>query len=112
MKKSDVIKKQKGGIKWYKHVESVIGVDKIIDKTIKISTEFPDIWPNRWDNVHWSFGNAFRSYYDDKNYNVPRIRNNNQASFNLDEVLTNEQINYIKEQLNIKEPYVDCWARS
>ncbi len=117
MKKEDVIKNQKYGIKWFKHVESFIGIEKIIEETINIHKKLPNVWcspknPNKWLNIHWAFMNSFRNFYEDKNYNIPKIRNNGQASFNLDEVLTNDQINYIKQELNIIEPYIDCWERS
>jgi Iap family predicted aminopeptidase len=117
MKKEHVIKNQTSGIKWYRHVESHVGVDLIISQAIEIATDHPNVWvsrdnPNRWDNVHWAFGNAFREIYDDPKYKVPARRNNGQSAFNLDEVLTDAQIQYIKERLNIVEPYTDTWKRS
>lgn len=116
MKKSYVIKNQTSGIKWYKHVESIVGVDAIIEKTINISKEFPDTWvvkgvTNRWPNVHWAFMNAFVDIYDDPSYAIPKFKNNGTSAFNLDEVLSNVQIEHIKLSLGIVEPYVDTWVR-
>lgn len=116
MKKTHVIKNQTSGIKWYKHVESFVGVDKIIEETINISKQHPDVWvlksnPNRWANVHWAFMNAFGNLYDDPSIKIPRCRNNGVCCFNLDEVLTDQQIDYIKKSLGIVEPYVDNWIR-
>lgn len=116
MKKSYVIKNQAAGIKWYKHVESAVGVDTIIEKTINISKKFPDTWvvkgvTNRWSNVHWAFMNAFRDIYDDPSYGISKFKNNGTSAFNLDEVLSDEQIQHIKLSLEITEPYVDSWVR-
>ena len=116
MKKSYVIKNQAAGIKWYKHVESAVGVDTIIEKTINISKEFPNTWvvkgvTNRWSNVHWAFMNAFRDIYDDPSYGISKFKNNGTSAFNLDEVLSDQQIQHIKLSLEITEPYVDNWVR-
>lgn len=113
MKKQFVIANDRQGIRWYKHVLTEFTVEQIIEKAIEISRQSPTTWANldgtkRWGNIHWSFGNAFRSLYDTMRV---KCRNNSMSSFNLDEVLTVEQIQYIATQLNVNEPYEDCWKR-
>jgi hypothetical protein len=112
MKKEDVIKNQKCGIKWYKHVESHVGKQSLIDTTIDIHLEMPNIWDSGgkpWNNIHWAFGNAFRNEYDKMKV---KIRNNDRSSFNLDEVLEPSDIEYIKTKCNISLPYKDSWERN
>ena len=110
-KKLDFINKEKGGIKWYKHVEKHYGVQAIIDKAIEYHKQFPKTWDTGgkpWSNIDWAFGNAFRDLYDEME---TKLRNNGQSSFNLDEVLNDEQIDYIAKSCNINIPYVETWKR-
>ena len=55
--------------------------------------------------------NAFRDIYDDPSYAIPKFKNNGTSAFNLDEVLSDVQIEHIKLSLGIVEPYVDNWVR-
>ncbi len=108
MKKNDVIKNKRCGIKLFEHVKSSKGLDSIISSTLEIYKRYPNTWKHTWDTVHWAFNNACMSLYREMDV---KIRNNGQMSFNLDEVLTDEEIKYIAKELKILIPYYEVWKR-
>lgn len=114
MKKADVIKNKKCGIKWFEHILTEFTIENIIEDAIIIHKQYPNTWvrighPEEiWNNIHWAFGNAYLNLYAKMKV---KFKNNGQSSFNLDEVLTEEQIKYLSDKCDIKFPYKDCWER-
>lgn len=107
--KQDVISNKRCGIKWYEHVLNEYDQQLIIDNAIDIYKEFPTIWGPGWPTMHWAFHNSFREAYSKMKV---KFRNNDQSSFNLDEVLSPAEIEYIKQKTGITDEYKDCWSRN
>jgi len=108
MKKSYIIQHKKSGIKWYEHVLTEFTIDEILALTIEINKKFPDTWVEGWNNIHWAFNNAFIELYQKMKV---KVQNNGQCCFNLDEVLTQEQIKYLSKECNVPLPFVETWKR-
>ncbi len=75
----------------------------IIEKAIKISKQFPDIWGGSWSNFDWALGNAVREVA------YPNSTKDIGMTWNADDVLTSEDLDYIKISLNIKTNYTQTF---
>lgn len=105
--RENVIKNRECGLKKLDNLLTVCTIYEIIEETITICNQFPDIWggsdwgSTRWGNVHWGFHNALYDIYDKR----CGIRKDFQFSTNLDECLSDEQIKYIADKCNITDKY-------
>ena len=105
--RENVIKNRECGLKKLDNVLTICTVDEIIEETIRICNEYPDIWGRGWGNVHWGFHNALYNICD----KLCGIRKEFQFSANLDECLSDEQIKYIADKCNITDKYMGIRER-
>jgi len=106
--KEQVISERKCGLKYLDKAVAFVGMQVILDETIKIRKESPDIWGTGWSNVDWAFGNAWR----DVLWKNKLASGDIDSTENLDEALTPEQMQYLADNLNLDlSTYEPCWKR-
>lgn len=110
MKKIQVVTERRCGLKkWDNLILLGLNIQDTIDKTIEIYLKHPMVYDNRpnkeWSNVSWAHCNGMYEIGDTYNVNM------NGITYNLDEVYTDEQIDYIKTKCNITIPYVPSVKR-
>ena len=59
---------------------------EIIDESIRICAEFPDIWGRGWSNFDWALGNAVRDIA------YPNATRDISMTWNADDVLTPDEL--------------------
>lgn len=98
--KEEIIKERKLGLHYFDEAVLKLGIQFILDKTIETTSPF---FNNRnrimWDHVEYAFAFAWAEHCSKKTLNTM------PGSFNLDEALTQSQIDYLATSLNIKEKY-------
>jgi hypothetical protein len=101
--KERVIAEKKCGIRHFDKAQALVGRAQIILKAINISQKYPSIWNGGWDNFHWAFYNAV----------IEIINPNGEISqtYNLDEVLTEQEIVYIKKTKNYLDNFACLYTR-
>lgn len=73
--------------------------EKIIEESIAVCTKFPDIWGPGWPNFDWALGNVVREVA------YPNATRDIAMTWNADDVLTPNELEYIKNRLNFKQNY-------
>jgi hypothetical protein len=83
-------------------------IEEIIEEALKIARKHatatsPGPWGplDSWNHFFWSFGNAWRDMRNKKLHTYADVAD----TFPLCRVLTDEQIDYVAQQLGIKEVY-------
>ena len=99
--REEVIQGMRCGIKYFDKAQSLAGRAQVIDKAIQISEKMPTIWGEGWSNFAWAFGNAVIEILNPKG--------DISQSYNLDEVLTEQEIFYIKQTRQYSEDYQPLW---
>jgi hypothetical protein len=100
--KKQVVDERKCGLKYFDKAVAKVGIQAVLEETVRIAKEFPDTWGRGWRNVDWAFGNAWREVID----------YDGVASENLDEALTPEQLQWLADQLGHDiNTYTPCWLR-
>lgn len=102
--RAEVLAKRKCGLKFVDTAFASAGRQSIIDEAISISKSDPAIWGGGWSNVAWALGNAV---INELNPNGDLVQ-----TWNVDEVLTDDEMTYVASALNITEPYKPSWPRS
>ncbi len=98
-----VVTEKRCGIKHFDEAVVKIGRETLVAETIKICKEFPVIWGRGWPNVHWALGNAV--------IDVLNKRNEFRQTYNLDEVLTSDEMQKLSTELHITDAYSQHWER-
>ena len=84
---------------WDKALENATR-QEIIDESIRICTDFPDIWGRGWSNFDWALGNAVRDIA------YPKSTRDIAMTWNADDVLTSEELTVIKSKLGFNTDYI------
>lgn len=106
--KKQVIEGRKCGLKYLDKAVAAVGMQAILEETVRIAKEFPDTWGPGWPNVDWAFGNAWRNVLWEKKLAKGDIA----ATENLDEALTEEQLKWLADQLGFSlNDYKPTWER-
>jgi len=89
-----------------------VTIEEVIEEALRIArkhaTETEDgPWGSlhSWKHFFWSFGNAWRGLRNKKLYNKEFGCPDIAANFPICRVLTDAQIDYVAQQLDIKEVY-------
>jgi hypothetical protein len=98
-----VVTEKRCGIKHFDEAVAKIGREALVEETIKISREHPGIWGEGWPNVDWALGNAV--------IDTLNKRNEFSQTYNLDEVLTTEELQKVATDLQLTDPYTQNWER-
>jgi hypothetical protein len=77
--------------------------EQIIEESISICTEFPDVWGRGWSNFDWAIGNAVRDIA------YPKSTRDIAMTWNADDVLTSEELDNIKTALGFKTDYTQTY---
>lgn len=103
--RSKVLAERLCGLKYWDKAVILTTREEIINKTIQESKNYPKVhsYKSRWDNVDWAFGNTIRRLVC-PNKSV-------RMTFNLNDVLTDEEINFIAQELQILESFQPTWPR-
>ena len=106
--REQVINERKCGLKYLDKAVAIVGMQAILDETVKISKEHPDTWEQGWTDVVWAFGNAWRNVL----WNNKLSKGDIASTENLDEALTSEQLEWLADELNLDvAKYEPCWPR-
>jgi hypothetical protein len=84
---------------WNKALENSSRED-IINKSIEVCKEFPGIWGNGWSNFDWVLGNVVRDVA------YPKSTRDIAMTWNADDVLTSDELEDIKKNLNFNSDYI------
>jgi len=95
--KEEVIQGRKCGLKYFDKAVEKVGIQAILEKTVSFSKGSPDTWGRGWSNIDWAFGNAWREFCLNKN----RESYGGMDSINLNEALSQEQMQYIADQCGL-----------
>lgn len=100
--RQQVIDEKRCGIKYFDRAVEKIGRQSLIDQALTIRKNHPTVWGTGWGNIDWALGNAVQEC---AKYNGP-------MTWNLDEVLTQDELAYIAEKSGLKvEDYTPTWGR-
>ena len=99
------------GLKYWDKVEQTLGKEVILERTVEIHNQYPDIWGNKagtdWRNCDWAIGNAVRELY----CAITKKNGEYQMSWNINDVLTEQDIQYIQQKCGYVGKYIPCWPR-
>jgi hypothetical protein len=99
----EVITLKKCGVKYFDEAVNNVGRKELLNRAVKICQEFPDTWGAGWRNFDWALGNAVRD--------CVKSQGEFQMSWNVDEVLTGEEIAEVAVRLGFIDAYNKCWPR-
>jgi hypothetical protein len=103
--REQIISERRCGLKYFdKAADGNILKADLIEDAINISKRHPDIWGGGWSNVQWALMNAV----------IARVASNRDImqSWNLDEVLNQEEMKHVAESLNLDvAEYKPTWSR-
>lgn len=104
--RDDVINNRSHGLKAFDKAVATAGLTNIIDKAIQYhnNPQWADIWGPQacWGHFRWCFGQAWRDVH----------KFGGQSMFNLDEVLNDVQIAYIRQKCGIECDHMSFgWPR-
>lgn len=91
------------GLKYWDRALNEHGKDKIIETTIGYVLNHRGVWGNEWSDAHWAIGNAVRSLLE--------LKTDPPMSWNIHDVLTQDEIRDLAESLNFKTEYKPTWPR-
>ena|ERR1019366_4578537 len=104
MKQQKMLKERRCGLKYYDRALALCkNKQEIIDRAIAINKEMPDIWGPGWRNFDWALGNAIQEIINNKN--------EFQMSFNVNDVLTDEEMKQVADACGFTGQYTQCWPR-
>ena len=102
--KQQVLDEKRCGIKYFERAVEKIGRTQLLANAVAISHRHPDTWGPGWSNFSWALGNAVIDAIDS--------RSEISQTWNVDEVLTNEEMTSIARELGFKlESYEPLWKR-
>lgn len=101
--KQQVVQDRKCGLKYLDKAVAAVGMQRLLDETVRIHHQYPNTWGPGWPNVAWAFGNAFRDHCG--------ARGDISSTFNLDEALTDVEMDFLAKSLGIVDPYEPLWPR-
>lgn len=99
--RQEVIDGRKCGLKYFDEAVAKVGIQAILEQTVATAKHY-DYVGIGWGNLYWAFGTTWTK--------IAGYSGN--ATENLDEVLTQEQIRWLAEQLGlVVEDYEPQWKR-
>lgn len=101
--KDKVMGEKKCGIKYFDKAQALVGQVQVIQKAISISNQYPDIWQAGWSNFHWAFYNAVSD--------IIQNQKNIMQTYNLDEVLNEQEIAFIKQRRGYNDNFTCLYTR-
>ena len=101
--KAQVVSLRSNGLKHFDKALTIKSRQELINDAVTIATQFPDIWGSGWSNFVWAFGNAVAETLNTK-------RDISQ-SYNLDEALTDVELQQVANTLKITDTLTPTWPR-
>ena len=101
--RSHVIAERRCGLKYVDKAIAMTSRQHIINESIKVANQFPNVWKPGWSNFSWAFGNVVIEIINPKG--------DISQTWNFDEVLTDEEITDIANKMGYTLPPEKHWSR-